>query len=283
MEARLAIAAGYDVVLSNSRGPQALKDLVKELGPHARAATSAGAAAAGDLVVVSIPPRAYPAVPEKPLAGGPGHDQLHAATRRADPRAWWLALQQRGAPAAPRYGARGRGVQQDHLLDLASLARAAGAADRGALPIAGDDPAAKAAVTGFLDVIGYDTVDAGTLGSGGRRFQFGTRAFVTRYDTFSDQRGTLPAQRQTRRTRRLIETGDQRSGDCADMAAGQLPVVVSMPRYSLNSCSDREPSTRNIVVSGPTKTSAQTRAVAAVRAALATAPAADRGPVGLAS
>jgi predicted dinucleotide-binding enzyme len=61
MEARLAIAAGYDVVLSNSRGPQALKDLVKELAPHARAATPAGAAAAGDLVVVvSIPPRAYP-------------------------------------------------------------------------------------------------------------------------------------------------------------------------------------------------------------------------------
>jgi predicted dinucleotide-binding enzyme len=57
---------------------------------------------------------------------------------------------------------------------LTSLARASGAADRGALPIAGDDPAAKAAVTEFLDAIGYDTVDAGALGSGGRRFQFGT-------------------------------------------------------------------------------------------------------------
>jgi hypothetical protein len=55
--ARLAIAAGYDVMLSNSRGPQNLKDLVEELGPQARAATPAGAAAAGDLMVVSIPPR----------------------------------------------------------------------------------------------------------------------------------------------------------------------------------------------------------------------------------
>jgi 8-hydroxy-5-deazaflavin:NADPH oxidoreductase len=73
---------------------------------------------------------------------------------------------------------------------LASLARPAGAADRSALPIAGDDPAAKAAVTGFLDAIGYDTVDAGTLGSGGRRFQFGTRAFVAPYGMLSDQRGT---------------------------------------------------------------------------------------------
>jgi predicted dinucleotide-binding enzyme len=73
---------------------------------------------------------------------------------------------------------------------LASLARPAGAADRSALPIAGDDPAAKAAVTGFLDAIGYDTVDAGTLGSGGRRFQFGRRAFVAPYGGLSDQRGT---------------------------------------------------------------------------------------------
>jgi hypothetical protein len=48
------------------------------------------------------------------------------------------------------------------------------------------------------------------------------------------------------------------------MAVGQLPVVVSMPRYSLNTCSNREPSAR-------------TSAVAGVRAALATALAADRG------
>ena len=138
-------------------------------------------------------------------------------------------------------------------------------------------------MTGFLDVIGYDTVDAGTLGSGGPPFPVRYPRVRHASDTFSDQRGTpagTAAISPTRRTRRLIATGDQRSGDCADMAAGQLPVVVWMPRYSLNTCSDREPSTRNIVVSGPTKTSAQTSAVAAVRAALATAPAADRrGPV----
>jgi predicted dinucleotide-binding enzyme len=73
---------------------------------------------------------------------------------------------------------------------LRSLARPAGAADRSALPIAGDDPAAKAAVTRFLDAIGYDTVDAGTLSPGGRRFQFGSRAFVTPYGALGDNRGT---------------------------------------------------------------------------------------------
>ena len=56
--ARLAVAAGHDVVLSNSRGPETLADLVAELGPHARAATPAEAARAGDVVVVTIPLKA---------------------------------------------------------------------------------------------------------------------------------------------------------------------------------------------------------------------------------
>jgi predicted dinucleotide-binding enzyme len=53
--ARLAIAAGYDVVISNSRGPETLTALVKELGPRARAATALEAAKSGELVVVTIP------------------------------------------------------------------------------------------------------------------------------------------------------------------------------------------------------------------------------------
>src|SRR6266571_3895467 len=67
--ARLAVAAGYDVVLSNSRGPETLAGLVAELGPKARAATPAEAAAAGDLVVVTIPLKNYRGVPAEPLAG----------------------------------------------------------------------------------------------------------------------------------------------------------------------------------------------------------------------
>ena len=62
--ARLALASGYDVVLSNSRGPETLADLVSELGDRARAATAAEAAAAGDLVVVTVPLLAVVPVPE---------------------------------------------------------------------------------------------------------------------------------------------------------------------------------------------------------------------------
>src|SRR3954465_7951985 len=67
--ARLAVDAGHDVVLSNSRGPETLTELVNKLGPRARAAPAAEAAAAGDIVVVTVPLKAYRDVPVEPLRG----------------------------------------------------------------------------------------------------------------------------------------------------------------------------------------------------------------------
>lgn len=67
--ARLAVKHGYDVVVSNSREPATLNDLVKELGTHARAGTPAQAAEAGDIVVVAIPVKNIGDVPVPPLAG----------------------------------------------------------------------------------------------------------------------------------------------------------------------------------------------------------------------
>ena len=72
---------------------------------------------------------------------------------------------------------------------LASLARPAGAPDRSALPIAGDDEAAKAAVTAFLDSIGYDTVDVGALAESWRQ-EPGHPAYGAPYGPFSDPAGT---------------------------------------------------------------------------------------------
>ena len=66
--ARLAVAAGHDVVLSNSRGAETLADVVDDLGPHATAATAAEAARDGD-VVVTIPLRNYAQVPREELRG----------------------------------------------------------------------------------------------------------------------------------------------------------------------------------------------------------------------
>ena len=67
--ARLAVAHSYDVVLSNSRGPESLSAFVAELGPKARAGTAVDAAKAGDIVVVTVPLKNYQAVPVAPLAG----------------------------------------------------------------------------------------------------------------------------------------------------------------------------------------------------------------------
>lgn len=94
------------------------------------------------------------------------------------------------ASRAGGHPGRGRGSGRPGGGEHPTAGLPGGARAAAGRPIAGDDPAAKAAVTGFLDAIGYDTVDAGTLGSGGRRFQFGTRAFVAPYGGLSDQRGT---------------------------------------------------------------------------------------------
>jgi 8-hydroxy-5-deazaflavin:NADPH oxidoreductase len=169
--ARLAVAAGYDVVLSNSRGPETLKELVNDLGPRARAATSAEAAQAGDLVVVTIPFKAYRDVPVEPLAGKTVIDTSNYYPQRdgefpeLDNRSITVSeLLQNHLPASHVV----KGFNHIFFEHLAALSRAAGATDRSALVIAGDDAAAKAAVTEFFDRIGYDTVDAGPLAEGWR-------------------------------------------------------------------------------------------------------------------
>src|ERR1700739_534412 len=67
--AQAAIAHGYEVVLRNSQGPDSLAGLVGQLGPRARAATPAQAAAAGDFAIVAIPLAGIDQVPVEPLAG----------------------------------------------------------------------------------------------------------------------------------------------------------------------------------------------------------------------
>lgn len=181
--AHLAVAAGYDVVLSNSRGPETLSELAAELGPHASAGTVAQAAAAGDIVVVTIPLRAYRDVPVKPLAGKVVIDTNNYYPQRDGE-----------IPELDDESTTTSELLQSHLPDayivklfnniyyraLAQLARPTGAADRCALAIAGDDAGAKASAVDFLDRLGYDAVDAGPL-SEGWRFQRDTPAYAGLY------------------------------------------------------------------------------------------------------
>jgi predicted dinucleotide-binding enzyme len=190
--ARLAIDAGYDVVLSNSRGPETLAGLCGELGPQARAARGAECAEAADLVVVAVPVKAYLGLPAAPLRGKvvmdtgnyyperDGHlPELDSGSLTSSEL---LARQLPGAEVVKVFN----NIFYQHLLNLA---RPAGAPDRSYLPIAGDGATAKAAVTDFLDAIGYGAVDVGALADGWR-MQPGTPAYGPPYGTFDNEKGT---------------------------------------------------------------------------------------------
>ena len=190
--ARLSVAAGHHVVVSNSRGPDTLAELVAELGPLAAAGTAAQAAEAGGLVVVSIPVRAYPSLPAGPLAGRPVLDTGNYYPQRdgqiADLDTGVITssgLLQRDLPES----AVVKVFNNIFFKHLRSLPRPAGVADRSALPIAGDDEEAKAAVAAFLDSIGYDAVDAGSLAQSWRQ-DSGSPAYGAPYGPFSDETGT---------------------------------------------------------------------------------------------
>ena len=182
--ARLAIDAGYDVVLSNSRGPDTLADLVGRLGLKARAATAEEAAAAADIAVVTVPLKAYKAVPVEPLAGKvvidtnnyyPQRDgefpELEAETTTVS------ELLQRHLPTSHVVKA----FNHIYFEDLASQGQPAGTAGRRALAIAGDDADAKKTTGALIDEFGYDVVDAGPLAEGWR-FQRDTPAYGPRFD-----------------------------------------------------------------------------------------------------
>lgn len=190
--ARLAVNAGHDVVLSNSRGPETLKELVDDLGPHARAATAEEAAAAGDLVVVSVPLRAVDQVPVEPLRGKVVMDTCNYYPQRdgqiasLDDESTTTSELVQAHLSESRVVKVFNNIQYVHLLNLA---RPAGSPDRSVLAIAGDDAYAKAAVTTFLDSIGYDAYDAGPLAEGWR-YQRDTPAYVGLYN--GDTTGTWP-------------------------------------------------------------------------------------------
>lgn len=190
--ARLSVAAGHRVVLSDLHPSQALKDLVAGLGPLASAATAGQAAAAGDIVVMRVPLKDYQDIPVHPMAGKVVLDACNYDPQRdghiADldtGRVTTSGLLQRQLSGSQVVKAFNN-ISSRHLR---SLARPQGAADRSALPIAGDDDQAKAAAAAFLDSIGYDAVDAGPL-AGSWRQEPGTPVYRTPYGPPSGETGT---------------------------------------------------------------------------------------------
>ncbi|GAA0279124.1 hypothetical protein GCM10009527_089350 [Actinomadura nitritigenes] len=136
-------------MLSNSRGPETLANTAAKLGPRASAATSGEAAAAGDIVVITVPVKAFPNLPAAPLAGktvidtcnyGPERDGHIPEPDSKSLTSSKLLLYIPGAMVVKAFN-------NIFFKHLQSLARPAGAADRSYLLIAGDSAPATAAVT----------------------------------------------------------------------------------------------------------------------------------------
>lgn len=176
--ARLLAGAGHEVVVSNSRGPESLAGLVGEIGPAASASTPAGAAEAGSVVIVAIPFFRYTELPAAELAGkvvvdatnyyagrDGGVPEIASGTGSSE-------LVARALPGAKVVKA----FNTIHFRHLAGDGVPSGTPGRRAIPIAGDDAAAKATVAGLIDEIGFDAYDAGSLADG-RRFDPGTPLF----------------------------------------------------------------------------------------------------------
>ena len=177
-------AVGHDVAVANSRGPATLADLAAETG--ATAVTVAEAARERDVVIVTIPEKAIPSLPDDLFASTPAstvivdtgnyypqRDGRIAAIEDGTPESRWVA-DQLGRPVVKAFN----NIQARHLLERG---QPAGTPGRIALPVAGDDPEAKATVIRLLDEIGFDGVDAGGLDESWRQ-QPGTPVYGTDRD-----------------------------------------------------------------------------------------------------
>ncbi|MFF4650971.1 NADPH-dependent F420 reductase [Streptomyces sp. NPDC001380] len=171
---------GHEVAVSNSRGPETLQDLVRELDAGARAVTPAEAVAFGEVVVVSVPYGRYRELPATGYEGrivvdtcnyyperdGQDPDLDSDATTSSEKIRDHLG----GADVVKAFNAI-------HWQNLRDRGRPKGDPERLAIPVSGGDEEAKAVVAGLIRDIGFDPVDAGYLGRGGRRHQPGSRLY----------------------------------------------------------------------------------------------------------
>jgi len=178
-------ALGHDVSVANSRGPETLADLAAETG--ASAVPVAQAARGAELVVVSVPEKRIPDLPADLLAQAAEdvvvvdtgnyypqqRDGLIAEIEQGMPESRWVE-RQLGHPVIKTFN----NIYAQHLLELG---QPAGAAGRIALPVAGDEEAAKAVVLALVDELGFDAVDAGGLEDSWRQ-QPGTPVYGTDLD-----------------------------------------------------------------------------------------------------
>ncbi len=165
---RRLTALGHDVSVANSRGPETLKALAEETG--AKAVRAAEAARGAQVVVVTVPLKAVPDLPAGLLSGAAEGvaviDTGNYYPRERDGRI--AGIEDEGLTES-RWTERHLGhpvikaFNGTYAQDILDRHRPAGDPERMALPVAGDDEAAKRTVRGLIDELGFDTVDAGGI------------------------------------------------------------------------------------------------------------------------
>ncbi|KOV82814.1 NADPH-dependent F420 reductase [Nocardia sp. NRRL S-836] len=181
---RRLTALGHDVSVANSRGPQTLTELAEETG--ATPVTVEEAARGAEVVIVTIPLKAIPDLPSGLF------DQAAEGVAVIDTGNYYPQQRDGRIPEILDEGVTESRWTERHLghpvikafngtyaADILDRARPAGAPDRQALPVAGDDEQAKAKVRALIDELGFDTVDAGGLDESWRQ-QPGTPVYGLR-------------------------------------------------------------------------------------------------------
>lgn len=192
---RRLTALGHDVYVSNSRGPETLRDLAQETG--ATAVTSREAARAGGVVIIAIPERAYPDLPSDLFDGVPSdvvvietgnyypqRDGRIDAIEAGMPESRWVS-QVLGRPVVKAFNTIYAG-------SLLREGKPKGAPGRIELPVAGDDPAAKKRAMELIEELGFDAIDAGGLDDSWRQ-QPGTPVYTKNLDAEGVKRALAAA------------------------------------------------------------------------------------------
>jgi predicted dinucleotide-binding enzyme len=177
--ARHFVRIGHDAVISNSREPETLAGLVDEIGGGLRAVTAREAAEFGQVVVVSIPYGRYKELPADALKDKVVIDTCNYYPERdgQDPD-----LDNDSTTSSEKIRAHTdsdlvKAFNAIHWKHLRDRGRDKGDPDRLAIPLSGTDTEAKAVIAGLIRDIGFDPVDAGDIGRGGRSHQPGSRLY----------------------------------------------------------------------------------------------------------
>lgn len=162
--ARLLAEAGHDVGISNSRGPETLRDLAEQLGHGVKAFTNEDAARFGELVIETVPFGHYADLPAVQVKGKIVIDTANYYPERDGQidlgglsESAFIARHMPGARVVKAFNA----IQAAHLETLGDTSKPL--EERRAIPIASDNAEAKAVVQKLIEEIGFAAVDNGDL------------------------------------------------------------------------------------------------------------------------